>query len=187
MIWSPPPKTMMSKSSNSVSQHITHCSPAHNSCSSSHHHIFATIILFGWLLNIHSLRLSTLNICCILSRVVLLLWVMSWRRGRVVLSRWLLWVASWKLLLVSCWCLNGVHPWGLCWVVRLRYRGRLRVRCITLGWWTWWIRWWLSIWCLRLWRSLRIWWRRTSCGSRFQMHNGQSIFRLLTQLFTCTY
>ena len=123
MIWSPPPKTMMSKSSYSVSQHITHCSPSHNSCSSSHHHIFATIILFGWLLNIHSLRLSTLNICCILSRVVLLLWVMTWGRGRVVLSRWLLLVAPWNLMWVSCWGLMEVHPWGLCWVVRLWYRG----------------------------------------------------------------
>ena len=81
-----------------------------------------------WLLNIHSLWLSTLNICCILSRVVLLLWVMSWGRGRVVLSRWLLWVTPWNLLWVSCWWLMGVHPWGLCWVVRLWYGGRLRVR-----------------------------------------------------------
>ena len=151
MVRAPPPKAvMMPKPSYSVPQHITHCCSTNNSCGSPHHHsVTPTMMLLWWLLYIHSLWFTTLHICRVLSWVVLLLWIVTRGRGRMVGSRGLLWVHSWWLLWIGLWWI----AWLLCSV-----RERVRRRSVSCCWWPRWIWWWLSI--CRLWMrwALRVWW-----------------------------
>lgn len=172
MIWTPPSKTMMSKPSYSVSQHISHCCSTNNSCRSSHHHFVAATMLLWWLLHIYCLWLTTLHICCVMSwvAIVLLLWILTCGRGGVVWSRCLLWVHSWWLLRVMLW-----------WVARLLCSIRLRVRswCIPWWWWPWWIWRWLAIGSLWLGRPLRVWRRRASYWWRYKQKDRKYCLKII--------